>query len=261
MARDEAQALLASLEEVAPRTPTACAGWSMHDIVAHLAAGSKEIADLIEEKLADAPARPTRAFEDREPPFRALPDGELRRSWAYHARRKTEAVAALAALGPDATFAFTGTNLTAAGISTHSRSEAAIHRWDVVGDDSVSAELLSQPELTAHAVSVLNAMPVLSESPRARMGQVGRESLRVVLRSEGRPDVVLATDVAEGARLDLVEAARAEGDAVVETDPAGRLLAIWGRRSSTRSTRVDADPATRKAVTAVLWPDAVSWPR
>lgn len=256
----EGKALVATLDQVAPSAPTACAGWTAHDIVAHLAAGSKEIADLIEEKLTGGPSRATKAFEEREPPFRAMPDDELRRSWAYHSRRKVEAVEALAAAGENAAFDFTGTSLTPGQLVTHSRSEAAIHRWDIAGDDAISTELLAQPDLTTHAVNVLNAMPILFESSPARMGRVGRVPLHIVLRAPGDPDVVLGTDASGEARFELVANGRGEGDAIVEMDRVQRLLTIWGRRSATRSVRVQADPCTSEAVTSVLWPDAVSWP-
>ena len=84
MSQVEGKALMSTLDEAAPTHPTACAGWTARDIVAHLAAGPQEIADLIEEKLA--------------------------------------------------------------------------------GSDAVCDELLAQPELTDHAVGVLNAMPILNES-------------------------------------------------------------------------------------------------
>jgi hypothetical protein len=58
MSQREAHALMSTLSEVSPSAPTACVGWSAHHIVAHLAAGSKEIADLIEERLlAGRPGR------------------------------------------------------------------------------------------------------------------------------------------------------------------------------------------------------------
>lgn len=256
----EGKALLATLDQVAPSAPTACMGWTAHDIVAHLAAGSKEIADLIEEKLTGEQPRPTKTFEEREPPFRALPDNELRRVWAHHSRRKVEAVEALAALGEDAAFDFTGASLTPGQIVTHSRSEAAIHRWDIAGDDAISAELLALPDLTAHAVSVLNAMPILRESSRARMSRVGRVPLHIVLRAPGDPDVVMRADTSGEARFELVGNGPAEGDVIAEMDPVQRLLTIWGRRSTTRSVRVQADPGTSQVVTSVLWPNAVSWP-
>jgi uncharacterized protein YndB with AHSA1/START domain len=210
--------------------------------------------------LTGQPPRPTRAFEEREPPFRALPDDELRAAWATQARRKTEAVEALAVLGGGATVDFTGTAMTAARLSTHSRSEAAVHRWDIAGDDAVSDELLAQPELTAHAVSVLNAMPILLESSRARMTHAALLPLSVVLRAPGHPDVALGADADGNARFELVEGGTADGDPIVESDPAHRLLIIWGRRSSTRPVRIDSDPTTTEAIKDVLWPDAVSWP-
>jgi uncharacterized protein (TIGR03083 family) len=256
----EGAAMMATVEDTAPTAPTACAGWTAHDIVAHLAAGSKEIADLIEEKLAGSAPRPTHGFGSREAPFQALPDNELRAAWSRQNQRKTEAVAALAALGPEATFEFTGTTLTAAQISIHSRSEAAIHRWDIAGEDAVSASLLSQPELTAHAVTVLNAMPVLLESSRERMKHAGRYPLSIVLRSPDRPDVILVADSDGNAGFELAERS-ADGDAVIEVDAAARLLTIWGRRSSIRSERVIADEATQHVIETVLWPDAVHWPR
>jgi uncharacterized protein (TIGR03083 family) len=259
MSQREGLALIAALDGVAPSAPTACAGWNVHHIVAHLAAGSKEIADLIEEKLAGQPARPTRAFEDREVPFRELSEGELRAAWVRQIQRKTEAQNALAEAGEDTTFDFTGTALTAAQIVTHSRSEAAIHRWDISGSDDVSDQLLAQPELTRHAVAVLNSMTVINESAQARISR-GRElPLRIVLRAPGEPDVVLAADTARTARFELVGEGTADGDAIVQTDAAHRLLILWGRRPSKRPVTIDADEALSDAVSRVLWPDAIAW--
>ena len=187
MSQVEGKALMSTLDEAAPTHPTACAGWTARDIVAHLAAGSQEIGDLIEEKLAGSPSRPTRAFEDREPPYRELPDHELWRVWMRQLQRKREADEALADLGDTSTFEFTGASMmTATQIVLHSRSEAAIHRWDVAGSDAVSDELLSQPELTDHAVGVLNAMPILNESSQRRVSHSGGTPLSIVLRAEGR---------------------------------------------------------------------------
>jgi uncharacterized protein (TIGR03083 family) len=255
----EGQALIATLDQVAPSAPTACSGWTAHDIVAHLAAGSKEIADLIEEKLAGQPTRPTRGFEDREVPFRALPNVELRAAWARQVQRKTEAQKALADIGEDTTFDFTGTALTVTQIATHSRSEAAIHRWDITGSDNLSDELLAQPELTRHAVSVLNAMPILNESARARAAQAHPRPLHIVLRAAEQPDVVLAADVDGNAHFELAEEGAADGDAVVSTDAAHRLLVLWGRRSSKRPLTIEADEAVSDAVSSVLWPSAIPW--
>jgi len=150
MVHAELKALAAVLGDLEPTAPTACAEWTVHDLVAHLAAGAKETAELVEEHLAGQPARPTRGFDERERPFRALAHDELLVALADQSRRKLAALDALADRDDHDAVAFTGTMMTAAQFQTHARSEAALHRWDLVGDDSVSDRLLSQPELTRH---------------------------------------------------------------------------------------------------------------
>src|ERR671911_1798026 len=197
MAHPELKALADVLGDLEPTAPTACADWTVHDLVAHLAAGAKEVAELIEEYLAGQPARPTRGFDERERPFRAFTHPGLLAALTEQSRRKIAALEVLAGRGDRAAVAFTGTTMTATQFQTHARSEAALHRWDLVGDDSVCAQLLSQPDLTRHAVNVLNAMPVLDESARIRQSRAPR---RIVLTSSGQPDVVIETGTA-GARF------------------------------------------------------------
>ncbi len=248
--------MLAALDDVAPDAPTVCAGWTAHDVAAHLAAGAKELADLIEERLDGRPPRPTRGFEEREAPFRDLPPDELRRRLLQENVRKLAAYDALGQLD-DPTIAFTGTRLRAEELATHSRSEAAIHRWDLVGDDDTSTEQLGQPELTVHAVKVLGAMPVLNESAHAlaeRAVAAGKPDLHVVLRSPGERDVVFVASTS-GGRLELTEPGAVEGDAVVVSDAAQRLLALWGRRSTSRAIAIEGPPE----LSDVLWPDARTW--
>ena len=174
MSQVEGKALMSTLDEAAPTHPTACAGWTARDIVAHPAAGPQGIADLIEEKLA--------------------------------------------------------------------------------GSDAVSDELLAQPELTDHAVAVLNAMPILNESPQRRSRHTGGTPLSIVLRADGRPDVVLSS-----ARWEFVCEGTGVGDAVVHTDPAHRLLVLWGRRSMKRPLTTEADDTTAPIVSSVLWRSRVPW--
>jgi hypothetical protein len=225
----------------------------VHDLVAHLAAGAKENADLIEDALAGRPARATRTFAEREPAFVAMPDEQLRQELVGQSRRKVAAVEALAARGPDATYQFTGRPFTAVLAQTHARSEAAIHRWDIAGDDETSMELLAAPELTSHAVDILNTLPILCEAPLSRARVAHIHELRIVLRSPAQPDVVMDIDP-DGARFELSEIGQpADGDAVVETDPAHRLLSIWGRRSPHHPVTVVADPKLWAPVAAVLW--------
>lgn len=55
----------------------------------------------------------------------------------------------------DAELSWTQRRVHAAGFATHMRSEDALHRWDLVGDDDLSTELLAQPDLLEHAVSFI----------------------------------------------------------------------------------------------------------
>src|SRR5437588_596759 len=220
MGMSEGQALFVALTAVPPSATTACEGWTAHDIAAHLAAGAKEVSDLVHERLEGRPERPTRGFEEREAPFRVLPHDQLLNDLVEHNKRKLAGYDVLKERD-DPSIAFTGTRLTVDELETHSRSEAAIHRWDLVGDDDTSTDLLSQPALASHAVKVLNAMPALHESARAlgeRLLEVGHQPVRVVLRSDGHPDVVLT-----GGRLEMVDQGHAQGDAIVTSDPAQRL--------------------------------------
>ena len=187
---DEATAFLATLDATAPGRPTACAGWTAHDLVAHLAAGAAEMADLTESVLAGRPPRPTAGFAEREAPFVAMDDDALRARLVTEALRLDAAVGALGTSG--ATVAFSARRLTAAQLTMHGRSEAALHRWDLAGDDETGHDILGRPELTAHAVDTLNAMlPGAGEdvTVRARAAGIGRG--RIAFASPGQPDVVL----------------------------------------------------------------------
>ncbi|MBA2323932.1 MAG: maleylpyruvate isomerase N-terminal domain-containing protein [Pseudonocardiales bacterium] len=252
----ETLALMETLAGADPAARTACPGWTVHELVAHLAAGAKENADLIEDVLAGRPTRATRSFDEREAVFVAMPDEQLRDELARESTRKLAAVDALAARGPDATYDFTGRKFTAAIARMHGHSEAALHRWDIVGDDEVGETLLVAPELTRHAVEVLNTLPILYEAPAPRARAAGVSRLRVVLRSPAEPDVVLAI-TPDGARFELRDVGdTAEGDAVLTTDTAHRLLAIWGRGTPQHPVTIAADPRLWATVAAVLWGSA-----
>jgi hypothetical protein len=223
----EAAALLTTLGHTPAAAPTACEGWTAHELVAHLAAGAAEMADLTEDALTGRPPRPTRAFDEREAPYVALADDELRDLLLVEAIRLGVAVEELRGRCPDAGVEFAGRFLSTDELTMHGRSEAALHRWDLVGDDEVSRELLRQSELTAHAVSVLSQMTVLSaESVADRAAAAGLEGpLRFA--SPGQPDVVLV-DGPEGPLLELADPSR---QPTATADAATRLLALWGRRS------------------------------
>jgi uncharacterized protein (TIGR03083 family) len=256
----EAAAILAALDALPPSAPTACIGWNAHHVAAHLAAGSRETADLIEESVPGQPNRPTRGFEERETPFRALSHDKLLLSLGTQIERKVAALATLAQR-EDPSIDYTGTRVSVDEFTTHSRSEAAIHRWDLLGDDDTGTEMLAAPDLTTHAVKMLNRMPILNESARAigqRASQVDAAPVRIVFRSPGQPAIVLVAS-GNGTRFELAEGI-VDGDVTLTTDAANRLLVLWGRKSANRSVELDGDPAIIAALDAVLWPDAQPWP-
>jgi hypothetical protein len=204
------------------------------------------VADLIEEHLAGSPGRATAPFTERESPFVAMDDPVLRVELVHQALRLAGATETLG--GGDGAVAFSNQVLGAEDISLHGRSEAALHRWDLVGDDDVGDELLGRAELTAHATTVLNEMLVgSSEAVRSRARRAG--PLRAVLRSPGCPDVVLVVDDGAG-RFDVAEP-QADLPAL-ETDGSDRLLLMWGRRSQGRHRTWDADDATRRDLVTFL---------
>jgi uncharacterized protein (TIGR03083 family) len=255
------RSLLKAIDSLPPSAPTACAGWTAHEVVAHLAAGAKEVSDLVEERLFGGPDRPTKGFEEREAPFRSLHHDKLRDRLVAENRRKLDAYAALSAQRGDASIALTGTRMTASEMAIHSMSEAAMHGWDLVGDDDLSTELLGSADLTAHAVKVLNRMPTLNESAQAltrrMLAAVGRPAI-ITLRSPPLPDVVLIACPDDG-RLELVDQPR-DSDASLTTTPANRLLLLWGRLSTNWPIDLDGDPNITAQLSSVLWPNAVPWP-
>ena len=119
--------------------------------------------------------------------------------------------------------------MTAVELDTHSRSELALHQWDMAGDDAPSMELLAQPELLTHAVKLFGALPQLAESPAPRAHRAGltRDNpLSVRIRAIGNAcDVIVHLD-GEATHVSLDR--RTDEPALVTT-AAGRLLLLWGR--------------------------------
>lgn len=203
--------LLLVLDAVDPAAPTRCAGWTVHDLVAHLAAGSQEIADLAEEAVRGEPPRPTRGFEEREAPLRALAPDVLRDRLVHEAGRVLASVGAVQAAG--LRVPFTGADFTGASLLLHGTSELVLHRWDIVGDDLGLANL-GHPKLTEHLVDTVAGLSP-GVLPAVALDGAGP----VTLRSPGQRDVVAtAGSLRWGTEGRVVEL------------PAGeRLLRLWGR--------------------------------
>jgi uncharacterized protein (TIGR03083 family) len=160
---NELNAFLDALDHTPPDAPTRCAGWSAHDLLAHMVAGTDEMARLIEQAASGESVSPTKLFDEREVPWRAVPDIDLRAAFFDVGARF---VTALDSLPSGQLVPFTGWDMTAEQLRTHARSELALHRWDLVGDDEIGAGLLAQPDLLAHGRAALASMPTLAEARR-----------------------------------------------------------------------------------------------
>lgn len=118
-----------------------------------------EMSRHLEPFLEGRPVPATASFEKREPPFRAMDDAALRRRLEAEEAKVREVIAEVLAHDPDAVIPWTGRQMPVAKFVPHLRNELAVHRWDIAGDDEASSALLSQPELTSHAVTYVDLDP------------------------------------------------------------------------------------------------------
>lgn len=216
----EAAAFLGALEVTPPDALTGCEKWRAHEVAAHLAAGAVEIALNLEAYGEGQTVPATRGFEEREAPYRAMEDAKLRVELPRSTERVSAALGAVLAAEPDAVVTWTGRQMVVATFVTHLRSELALHRWDLVGDDETSQRLLGQPELTDHAVAVLGRALVAHSTASAPA------PFSAVVAAPGAIDVAVVVD-GDGPRL---ERSDARFEPAIVGDPAARLLFLWGRR-------------------------------
>jgi len=243
----EAEAFLDTRQHVDAEVVSACGGWTAHEVTAHLAGIVVEVTRHLQPYLAGQPVPRTRSFEDREAPLQAMADGELCRFLAAEEERMRSVADEVLRRDPDAVIPWTGRQMAVAKFGPHLRSEFAIHRWDIAGDDQTSVDLLGQPELTGHAVGVLGE--ILTRRGRQR-DPAPDEDFDVRLRSGTTEDVRLRVEGGR-ARLELADAPGAGPG--VELDPAARLLVIWGRRPDRRGrVRSAVDPTTLARLDALL---------
>lgn len=160
------------------------------------------------------------------------------------AGRVAAAICGVLAEQPDAKLTWTGRTVSVAGFPTHLRSEDALHRWDLVGDDETSWELLSQQVLLDHAITFVGR-PMLT---RGLHNRTGTESFLARVRCVERPDLVVEVDDGQG-RL-AVKAP--EGDPTIVGDPAARLLLLWGRKPAPFTRLQAADVHAAGLVQALL---------
>jgi hypothetical protein len=134
-----------------------------------------------------------------------------------------------------------------------------LHRWDITGDDDDTQTLLSQPELTSHAVWVLNNMAVLNESAHALGARASTTvPLTVVFRAQSQPDIVLTLSQ-EGSRLQVIPEI-VDANVVLTMRADHRPLVLWGRKPAELDLVVEGDRDLLALLENTLWPDATPWP-
>lgn len=220
---DEFQAFVQAARDLPAQALTRCAGRTVQRMACHIAASAAEMDRHVTEYLAGRPVARTWMFEEREEPLLdlAISDVLARAEDAEAALR--DHLDQLLRREPDARLAWARRGVRATGFATHFRNECALHRWDMIGDDTVSGELLSRPDLTEHTVEFLGPVPLQARGIAAGAGAGRKLSYR--LRAPERPDLVVG--VHRG--VQELRLAPVHGDALVESDAAARHLFLWGR--------------------------------
>ena len=218
----ERTALLASLDHLGPTALSSCPGWNAHHVAAHIAGNYEEVRNHVEAFDAGQPLTRTRNWEEREAPLRRLDFDDLLRRIESEAARTCLITDAVLERQPGAELTWTNRTVALSGFLTHMRSEDTLHRWDLVGDDDTSHELLGQQDLLAHAVTFIGR-PLLR---RGRDAGAAEHRLRGRVRSPDRDDLIV--DAHDG-DAELAVGPQ-EGSSDIDGDPAARLLLLWGRK-------------------------------
>lgn len=214
----EVVALLAVLHSTPPDALTSCVDWTVRNIAAHMAGTYEEVVRHVRAYATGDPLSSTRGFDEREAAYLDLPYAELLTAVERGDNAMRAAVGAVLDAEPDAELRWTGRQMSVGSFPTHLRSECALHRWDIVGDDEESARALGDVGLLEHAVTAIGAKPMTAR------GEAGG-TWTAHLAAAGQPDLRVDVELGE-VTLDLVPAV---DDPAVAGDPAARLLTIWGR--------------------------------
>ncbi len=213
----------AAVQARRPETGTWCEAWTVRDIVAHQAGNAEELARVLGAHLAGEPLA-TRSFEEREAPYRSMSDADL---WAALVARMIE-LARVAQAGEtvpaDTDVAWTGRTMKVPWFAEHMREEIVLHGWDITGDDPAAQARLAQPWMTEHSVIAVGA-PLLAKGAK-KLGLKPGQHFDGRLRVPEQDDIAVLADT-EGA---TIQALPCDGPATLETDPATRVLLLWGRR-------------------------------
>jgi hypothetical protein len=217
----------AAVQARRPDAGTWCEAWTVRDVVIHQTGNAHELARVLGGHLSGEPVE-TRAFEEREAPYRAMNDTDL---WDALIRQMTElGEVALAGddLPADTDVAWTGRTMKVPWFAEHMREELVLHGWDMTGDDAVARAQLSEPWMTEHSVEAVGRPLLRRGAAELGLGVGDRVEARLrVAGDDGRGDDVIVSAGAESTDIAL---GPIEGDATLETDAAARVLLLWGRR-------------------------------
>jgi uncharacterized protein (TIGR03083 family) len=151
----ELVALLATLDDIDPLALTSCPGWTAHHLAAHIAGNYEEVRRHVEAFADGHPLVRTRSWDEREASLRELDHGALLCRIADEASATMSVATQVLKQEPEAELMWTDRMVSVSGFLSHMRSENALHRWDLVGDDDISAALLGQPDLLKHALEFI----------------------------------------------------------------------------------------------------------
>jgi hypothetical protein len=221
----EADAFLATIDTGAPEAVSACAGWTTHEIAAHVTGIAVEVIRHLEPYLQNEPVPETRSFEEREAPLQALGHADLLRRLDSEEQRMRGLVATVLDREPDAVIPWTGRHMAVAKFIPHLRNEHAVHRWDVAGEDELSRQLLGSDDLVDHSVTELGEILLVAGR---RHDPDPDTNFRVRLRSDGRRDLQV---LVEAGIATLAWADDSPDEPRIDIKPAARHLFIWGRRA------------------------------
>lgn len=238
--RQEAAAFLDSLDGVSPRAWTPCAGWTVHELTAHVASGADGLADQVEAYLNGDPIPVLEPWPQREARLAENGPDTLRRKLLAAEQRMTATFSQMRWAGHLDPVPGVGFGFPIEELILHMRQEFAVHRFDLGVDDERGARLLGQPELLSHSVRMLSQALLAA-------GSAIDPSLRAVLRTPGSDDLLVEMGSGQGSLTLLPADAEPDPSDLTITCAAGdRLLLLWGRqlpdgRLQTSATRAAVD--------------------
>jgi hypothetical protein len=224
----EAEAFLTAVDKTAPEAVSACAGWTAHEIAAHVAGIAVEVIRHLEPYLQGDPVPRTRSFEEREAPLQVIEHPALLGRLDTAEERMRRLVGEVLDREPEAVIPWTGRRMAVAKFIPHLRNEHALHRWDIAGDDETSRRLLGDMELVDHSVGELGR--ILLVAGRAHDPDPDSD-FHVRLRADGQPDLRV---IVENGTATLAWASDEADEPWVDIDAGARQLFIWGRRPDHR---------------------------